>query len=458
MIGRYDLSLTKMALAEDMRNKQVKRYQNRKVPFSYALVDLILPGILLLFFHVLFGGPAWEGEYYWISFLSGLFFATCIGVQSGYSRRNEHSLAKKIEITFKTWFFNVFLLLILLFFYLTSLSFDRFVISIWVVLTPLLILSIKLLIHNLSRKYAQAKVQVAVLGRHYEFNEFEFAVLELQGIELNYFSLQETENIHRKISQLEPDYLLLNLETPASNQLIKELTHLDLKGVRLMVLHRFMEVFLRKCYIPYGSEDLSYLEKVRSYSLKNYLLKRCIDWAAVIGIGIASIPIIVVTALQIKRQSPGPILFKQRRVGMGGKDFVAFKFRSMHEDGHFDPYTQVADPRIFPFGETMRKFRIDEIPQLWNVAKGDMHLGGPRTEWDILVEEYEKEIPYYHERHLVRPGISGWAQVSYPYGANIEDARQKLMYDLYYIKHWSIWLELETLIRTVGVVLGRKGV
>ena len=440
-----------------MKRKQLKRYQDRKVPFSYALIDLILPGLLLWLLHSLFDANAWTSEYYWAAGLSGLFFAACIGVQSGYSRRNEDSLAKKIEITFKTWFFNVFLLLILLFFYLSSLSFNRIILSLWVVVTPLFILGVKLLIHNYSRKYAQAKIQVAVLGRHYDFNEFEYAMLEREGIELTYFSLNDSDDIKRKVSQLSPDYLLLNLEMPASNQLIKELTHLDLSGVRLMVLHRFMELFLRKCYIPYNSEDLSYLEKVRSYSLKNYILKRCIDWAAVMGIGLCSIPIALWTIYKIKRQSSGKVFFCQTRVGQGGENFTAIKFRSMHEDAYFNPYTQHEDPRIFPFGHTIRKFRIDELPQLWNVARGDMHLVGPRTEWDILVGEYEKEIPYYHERHMVRPGISGWAQVSYPYGANTEDARQKLMYDLYYIKHWSIWLELETLVRTVGVVLGRKG-
>jgi lipopolysaccharide/colanic/teichoic acid biosynthesis glycosyltransferase len=105
----------------------------------------------------------------------------------------------------------------------------------------------------------------------------------------------------------------------------------------------------------------------------------------------------------------------------------------------------------------MRKSRLDEIPQVWNIIKGEMHLIGPRTEWDILVAQYESQIPYYNERHLVRPGITGWAQVMYPYGANVEDARQKLMYDLYYIKHWSLMLELKIVWMTIMTVLGRKG-
>jgi len=105
----------------------------------------------------------------------------------------------------------------------------------------------------------------------------------------------------------------------------------------------------------------------------------------------------------------------------------------------------------------MRRMRIDELPQLWNVFKGDMHMLGPRAEWTILVDNYKQEIPYYQERHIVRPGITGWAQVNYPYGANTEDARQKLMYDLYYIKYWTPWLEIKTLWKTIRVMLEKKG-
>lgn len=440
-----------------MKKSHVKRYQDRRVPFTYAFIDIFAPGLLLLLIHAFIGRDGWGQEYNWMTVLSGLFYATCIGVQGGYSRYNDREFAKKLEVTVKTWFFTVFLLLILLFIYLSDLRFDRIVVAIWVILTSPMILTAKVMVQRLSRRYSQAKIQVAVFGRHYEFNEFEYAMLESQGVDLTYFSLNDSDDIERSILKLAPDYLLLNLETPATNKLVKELTHLDLKGIRLIVLHRFMESFLRKCYIPYGTEDLSYLEKVRPYNLKNHLFKRVIDFGSVFGIGIICLPLTLFAVFKIRSESPGSVLFKQSRVGLGGRNFMAVKFRSMHENGHFDPYTQKEDPRIFPFGNVMRKFRIDELPQLWNVLRGDMHLVGPRTEWDILVEEYEKEIPYYHERHLVRPGISGWAQVCYPYGANLEDARQKLMYDLYYIKHWSVWLEVETLLRTVVVVLARKG-
>ena len=106
----------------------------------------------------------------------------------------------------------------------------------------------------------------------------------------------------------------------------------------------------------------------------------------------------------------------------------------------------------------MRKSRVDELPQLLNVVKGDMHLIGPRAEWIDLVKDYEKQLPNYHKRHKVAPGITGWAQVNYPYGRNLEDTRQKLMCDLYYIKHWNLWLEIKVVLKTIAVVLGKKGI
>jgi lipopolysaccharide/colanic/teichoic acid biosynthesis glycosyltransferase len=163
---------------------------------------------------------------------------------------------------------------------------------------------------------------------------------------------------------------------------------------------------------------------------------------------------------KITRESPGPVFFSQLRVGGMLKEFRVYKFRSMHIDAEKNgaQYAQLNDPRAYEFGAVMRKTRIDELPQLWNVMKGELHFVGPRPERKVFTDQLEKEIPFYHERHLVKPGITGWAQVMYPYGANTEDARQKLMYDLYYIKHWSVWLEAEVLIRTLKIVLGKKGI
>ncbi|SBS27068.1 UDP-N-acetylgalactosamine-undecaprenyl-phosphate N-acetylgalactosaminephosphotransferase [Marinomonas spartinae] len=440
-----------------MTETSFQRYHDRKAPTLYALIDLIIPGCLLYIIHTIIGLTGWGRAYTTMAILSGIFFFLATAIQRGYSRYNERSISKKLEITFKTWFINVLFLLVITYFYLATLKFDRLIMSSWVILTPLFVITLKSLISYFNRKLSKAKINVLILGNHYSFNEFELNMLKSQNIQLSYIKILEAERVKQKTLESSPDYLLLNLEKPASSDLIKELTHLDVDGIKLIALHNFMEVFLRKCYIPYDKKDLSYLEKIRSYSLSDYILKRIIDWLVVLLLGAISIPIILFSMYKIKKESPGKLFFCQSRVGLKGKNFMAIKFRSMHENAKFNPYTQKEDPRIYPYGNFMRKARIDELPQLWNVVKGDMHLLGPRTEWDILVENYEKEIPYYHERHLVRPGISGWAQVLYPYGANTEDSRQKLMYDLYYIKHWSIWLEIEALIRTVGVVLGKKG-
>jgi len=197
---------------------------------------------------------------------------------------------------------------------------------------------------------------------------------------------------------------------------------------------------------------------VNGYSKIDYIQKRVIDYIMVIALFSISWPIILYTIYRIKKESPGPIFFKQTRVGLNNKKFSCYKFRSMHTNSHFNPYTEDKDSRIFPFGQTMRKMRIDELAQLLNVIKGDMHIVGPRAEWDILVNEYEKIVPNYHFRHKIRPGITGLAQIRYPYGRNAFDARRKLGYDLLYIKKWSIFLEIKVLLGTVLVILKKRGV
>ena len=198
-------------------------------------------------------------------------------------------------------------------------------------------------------------------------------------------------------------------------------------------------------------------KKHRAYTKFQYLQKCIIDFVFSLLILVITAPVMIYTLYRIKKESPGPILFKQSRIGLNGKSFNCYKFRSMHVDSEFNPYTEENDSRIFPFGKIMRQMRIDELPQLFNVLKGEMHLIGPRAEWDILVKEYENIIPNYHDRHLVAPGITGLAQVQYPYGRNIQDAKNKLKYDKIYINSWSLGLELKVVWKTVEVILGRKG-
>ena len=180
---------------------------------------------------------------------------------------------------------------------------------------------------------------------------------------------------------------------------------------------------------------------------------------AFIGL-ILSLPIAVLTALSIKLESRGPIFYKQARVGRNGRIFNVIKFRSMRTDAEADgtPMWAVSnDERVTHVGKVIRKLRIDEIPQFWNILKGEMNFVGPRPERPHFVRQLAEEIPYYEHRHLVAPGLTGWAQIKYPYGASVEDAMQKLQYDLYYIKNQSLALDLVIVFETVKTVLFGKG-
>ena len=198
-------------------------------------------------------------------------------------------------------------------------------------------------------------------------------------------------------------------------------------------------------------------QKPTGYTKFQYFQKRMVDIVIGGSLLLVSLPISLYAISRIRKESPGTIFFKQSRIGLNGEAFPCYKFRSMHEDSQFNPYTQENDSRIFRFGNTMRKMRIDELPQLPNIIKGEMHLVGPRAEWDILVKDYEKIIPNYHDRHLVAPGITGLAQVCYPYGRNVEDAKEKLKFDMEYINNWSLWQEVKVIYKTVEVVLGKRG-
>jgi sugar transferase (PEP-CTERM system associated) len=174
---------------------------------------------------------------------------------------------------------------------------------------------------------------------------------------------------------------------------------------------------------------------------------------------ILALPIIIVTAILIKLESRGPIFYKQERVGRNGRPFVLTKFRSMRVDAEKEGpvWAQKGDDRTTRVGRVIRKIRVDEIPQFWNILKGEMNFVGPRPERPHFVSQLAQEIPYYQQRHLIPPGLTGWAQIKYPYGASIEDARQKLQYDLFYIKNHGLVFDAIILFETVKIILFGRG-
>jgi lipopolysaccharide/colanic/teichoic acid biosynthesis glycosyltransferase len=180
---------------------------------------------------------------------------------------------------------------------------------------------------------------------------------------------------------------------------------------------------------------------------------------AVIGLCFSA-PLIPLVALAVKLDSNGPVFFEQLRIGAKEKKFMLYKFRTMREDAESktgEVWAQKDDPRVTRVGKYLRKFRLDEIPQMYNVLKGDMSFIGPRPERPEFVKKLKEAIPYYSERHCVKPGLTGWAQIKYPYGASVEDSAEKLRYDLYYIKNTSIPLDLLIMLETAKVIMFGRG-
>jgi len=195
--------------------------------------------------------------------------------------------------------------------------------------------------------------------------------------------------------------------------------------------------------------------RARTNEISRAVMHRAI---ALVG-AILSLPIAIVTAMLIKLDSRGPILYKQERVGKNGRTFKLMKFRSMRIDAEKDGpvWAKTDDERTTRVGRVIRKIRVDEIPQFWNILRGDMNFVGPRPERPHFVEQLAQEIPYYEQRHLMAPGLTGWAQINYPYGASIEDAKQKLQYDLYYMKNQSLALDATIMFETIKTILFGKG-
>jgi len=240
---------------------------------------------------------------------------------------------------------------------------------------------------------------------------------------------------------------------------VKELLHLKLQGVEIEQGLTFYERSTGKILVEKLNPSSIFFSKGFDLSRLKRAIKRTIDLVVSVLLFVLTAPIILISAIIIKLESAGPVFYLQERVGEHSLPFKVIKLRSMCQDAEKNGavWASVNDQRVTRFGAFIRKTRIDELPQLWNVIKGEMSLVGPRPERPVFVEELVKIIPYYNIRHTVKPGVTGWAQVCYPYGASAEDALRKLEYDLYYLKNISVALDLFILFRTVKTVLFQKG-
>jgi sugar transferase (PEP-CTERM system associated) len=239
-----------------------------------------------------------------------------------------------------------------------------------------------------------------------------------------------------------------------------ELLACRIRGIPVMDLAAYTES--ARCEVPIDSLKGSWLVYGHGFvqGSARQALKRTFDILSSALLLILVSPVMLLTAIAIKLDSRGPVLYRQERVGLRGRSFMCTKFRSMSVDAEQDGVARWAsknDPRVTRIGAFLRKSRIDELPQLWSVFTGEMSLVGPRPERPAFVEELKEQIPFYEIRHTVKPGITGWAQVRYHYGASMDDARRKHQFDLYYVKNNSLVLDLLVLVETVSVIVFREG-
>jgi sugar transferase (PEP-CTERM system associated) len=269
------------------------------------------------------------------------------------------------------------------------------------------------------------------------------------------------EDIPSIVRARDVDRVVVSLGDARGKLPMDKLLEMKLEGVTFDHLASVYEQYTGKIAV----ENLRPSWLIFSAGFRNsrllFTAKRTLDVLAA-GMGLVlALPVMVVIAAAVRLSSPGPALYHQARVGLQGRIFTVHKFRSMRQDAEAATgavwAVKEGDPRVTPLGYILRRSRLDELPQLWNVLKGDMSLVGPRPERPEFVQALTRNINFYGQRHVVRPGLTGWAQVRYTYGASEEDALQKLQYDLYYIKHLSIAFDLFILIDTIKTVVLRKG-
>ena len=267
-------------------------------------------------------------------------------------------------------------------------------------------------------------------------------------------------DLGRFVENLGVSEVVLALEERRNALPLKDLLRIKTHGVHVNDFSSFMERETGR--VDLDSLNPSWLifsDGFSSGRMVSSALKRIFDILASGALLVLTLPLIVLFALLVKLDGGGPAFFRQTRVGLYGQPFQLIKLRSMRVDAEKDgaKWADADDPRITRLGRFMRKVRIDELPQVWTVLKGQMSFVGPRPEVPQFVADLEDRLPYYAERHMVKPGITGWAQINYPYGASIEDSRHKLEYDLYYAKNYTPFLDLLILLQTLRVILWPEG-
>ncbi|MGL4254341.1 MAG: exopolysaccharide biosynthesis polyprenyl glycosylphosphotransferase [Fusobacteriaceae bacterium] len=309
-------------------------------------------------------------------------------------------------------------------------------------------------------KMTYKKSYITVLGSKGHLEKVLGSIENYQEYQYIPYDEKKDENLMKFIKRNRISKVII-AQTEFTDSEIKRLFDIRVSGVEVTNYYDYMQEVEGK--IDVDSIDENWILNAYGfkllYSSFQIEVKRAIDIILAITISLMTLPVMIIAAIIVRIESPGPVIYSQARVGENNVEFMVHKFRSMRADAEKDgaKWASQNDPRVTKFGNFMRKTRIDELPQLWNVLKGEMSFIGPRPERMVFIKELEKVIPYYNLRHLVKPGLTGWAQVMYPYGASVEDAKNKLEYDLYYVKNQNLHLDFVIFFRTLKTVIFGKG-
>jgi sugar transferase (PEP-CTERM system associated) len=265
--------------------------------------------------------------------------------------------------------------------------------------------------------------------------------------------------VERMASETSIDRIVIALDERRGELPVDGLLSMRFRGVIIEEVGSVLERLTGKLQLDgLRPSDLLFCEGFRMKPSQQVLLRVASTLVAAIGL-ILFLPIFPFVVLLVRLSSPGPVFFRQERVGLNGKIFNVYKFRTMVVDAEAAgaQWAKKNDPRVTRVGQFMRKTRLDEVPQLWNVLRGDMSFVGPRPERPEFVSWLATELPFYEVRNMIRPGLTGWAQIRYGYGATLEESREKLAYDLYYVKHQTLGLDLLIMFETIKTIIRRRG-
>jgi lipopolysaccharide/colanic/teichoic acid biosynthesis glycosyltransferase len=325
----------------------------------------------------------------------------------------------------------------------------------------------RLITHRLHNSSSRRKSVLIITSYDYFLHKGDFRRLLRRYSEiiliprsLNDDSVQLNDTVRPLLRRHNRIHLVTNPAYDQQHHVVYELVVRFSKSIRVSTVYDFCEQHLQKLYIPESPDERGLAEEaLAAFSPATLTFKRLLDVLVAASLLLVSWPLWLLSAWRIRAESPGPVFYRQPRVGRNEAEFDCLKFRSMRPDAEANgaAFSTRYDKRTFRYGALMRATRIDELPQLVNVLRGEISLIGPRPERRVFTETFIEYVPHYAERHAVKPGITGYAQIRYPYGAGIRDARHKLMYDLYYVRNWSLWLELRILLETIVTVVTKQG-